>query len=525
MDFLKSLFSSDEFMPHGTCYLWNARLLWLHVVSDALIALAYLTIPITLIYFLRKRRDLPFNWMFACFGVFILSCGATHAMEIWTLWHATYWLSGIVKAITAAASVPTAILLIRLIPQALALPSPATLRQEVEERRRAEKALQELATQLESRVLARTEELQRSEERFRLLVQQVRDYAIFALDPDGRVSSWNAGAQHIKGYRAEEIIGQHFSVFYPREALAAHIPKNELVLAAKHGSFEDEGWRVRKDGTQFWANVVITATRDAEGKLVGFSKVTRDLTERKKAEEAIQATRTQLAHMARVKTVGELTASIAHEINQPLTAVVANAKACSRMLASDSPDYPEVAQAVDDIAENGTRASEVITRIRALLKKAVPEKARLDINEVIGGVLALAKTEADRQRIQVQVELGEHLPAVLGDKIELQQVVLNLMSNGMEAMASIIDRSRVLVVQSQLENSGEVSVTVRDSGVGLPAHEMGSLFDAFFTTKPGGMGMGLPISRSIIEAHGGKLWATSNPTCGATFQFTLASAA
>src|SRR5258706_10982189 len=141
MDFLRAVFSPTDFMPHGYCYLWNANLLWLHAVSDTLIALAYFSIPITLVYFIRKRRDLPFNWIFVCFGVFILACGATHAMEVWTLWHATYWLSGVVKAVTAAASVPTAILLVQLIPQALALPSPAALRREIEERKRAENAL------------------------------------------------------------------------------------------------------------------------------------------------------------------------------------------------------------------------------------------------------------------------------------------------------------------------------------------------------------------------------------------------
>jgi len=141
MAFLKTLFSSDGFMPHGVCYLWSPGVLWLHIVSDSLIALAYATIPVTLVYFIRKRRDLPFNWMFFCFGMFILACGATHAMDVWTLWHATYWLSGAVKVVTAAASMSTAILLVRLVPEALALPSPETLRREVAERTVAEEAL------------------------------------------------------------------------------------------------------------------------------------------------------------------------------------------------------------------------------------------------------------------------------------------------------------------------------------------------------------------------------------------------
>jgi C4-dicarboxylate-specific signal transduction histidine kinase len=229
--------------------------------------------------------------------------------------------------------------------------------------------------------------------------------------------------------------------------------------------------------------------------------------------------------MARVKTVGELTASIAHEINQPLTAVVADANACRRMLDSDAPDMREVRQAVVDIAENGTRASEVIKRVRALLKKATPEKSRIDINEIIEAVVMLAKTEADKQHIAIHTALASGRPFVWGDKVELQQVVLNLLVNGIEAMVPVSDRPRVLQITSQLGESGEVNVSVQDSGIGFRPEQMGSIFETFFTTKQGGMGMGLPISRSIVEAHGGKLWATPNRAGGATFQFTLAVAA
>src|SRR6266404_5836076 len=164
MRFLDSLFSSGDFMPHGFCYLWNPGLVWLHVVSDALIALAYFSIPITLIYFIRKRRDLPFNWMFLCFGTFIMACGTTHAMEVWTLWHGTYWLSGAIKAVTAMASVPTAILLVQLVPRALALPSSEAMKLEIAERKRAEQALHQAKNELELKVLERTAELRKANE-------------------------------------------------------------------------------------------------------------------------------------------------------------------------------------------------------------------------------------------------------------------------------------------------------------------------------------------------------------------------
>ena len=542
MDFFKNLFSPSGFMPHGYCYLWRPNLILLHAVSDSLIALAYLSIPITLLYFIRKRRDLPFNWMFVLFGVFILACGATHAMEVWTLWHATYWLSGAVKAVTALASVPTAILLVKLVPMALALPSPEALRLEIAERKSAQEALNRAKNELELRVLERTaellkanenlvaeitqrkqadQELRLSEERFRLLVEQVEDYAILMLDTSGRVTSWNTGAEHIKGYRADEIIGRNFSCFYLQEDVNQHKPGMMLQAAATLGRFADEGWRVRKDGSCFWANTVLTAMRDSEEKLIGFSKITRDLTERKRATEALEATRAELARMNRVMTMGEIAASIAHEVNQPLTAVVANANACSRMLAVESPDLDEVRAAVVDIAEAGTRAGAIISRIRALLKKETPEKTKLDLNEVVQQVLPLTSGELGKKRVSVQMELLPGLPQVRGDRVQLQQVILNLIMNGIEAMTSITDRPRVLLLRTQACESGSLSVAVQDSGAGLDPENTARIFDTFFTTKCNGIGMGLSICRSIIENHGGRLWAEPNNGPGATFQFTL----
>src|SRR6202051_4830968 len=174
MEFLRTLFSANDFMPHGFCYSWNAGLVLLHVISDSLIALSYLSIPVTLVYFIRKRRDLPFNWMFVSFGVFILACGATHVMEVWTLWHANYWLSGAVKAVTALASAPTAILFVRLVPQALALPSPEALRREIADRKRAQEALETAKNELELRVQERTADLSKTNEDLVKAFQEIK---------------------------------------------------------------------------------------------------------------------------------------------------------------------------------------------------------------------------------------------------------------------------------------------------------------------------------------------------------------
>jgi PAS domain S-box-containing protein len=545
MKFLIALLSPNDFMPHGFCYSWNAGLVWLHVISDSLIALAYLSIPVTLVYFIRKRRDLPFHWMFVCFGVFILACGATHAMEVWTLWHANYWLSGAVKVVTAVASLTTAVLLVKLIPQALALPSPEQLRREIAERTQAQLELAQAKSNLELRVEERTaeiaatnkiltqeilrrakteEELRGSEERFRLLIEGVRDYAILSLTPTGYITSWNVGAEHIKGYQADEIIGQHFSRFYTEEDLERGRPQTALVTAMDEGRSEDEGWRVRKDGSRFWANVVITPLRDQEGKLIGFSKITRDLSERKQAANVVQAARSELARMARVTTVGELTASVAHEINQPLAAIVNNANACTRMLANQSPDIEELREAIADIAQSATRASEIVSHTRAFFKKTTQDKAQIDLNQIIHEVLSLTAAEAEKNHVAVQTELATGLPPVLGARVELQQVVLNLVMNGIEAMTSVKEE-RKLHISSQPQEPGKVLVTVQDSGGGLDPQHAVHIFDSFFTTKPEGMGMGLPISRSIVEAHGGQLKLVPMPRQGATFQFTLPACA
>jgi PAS domain S-box-containing protein len=416
------------------------------------------------------------------------------------------------------------------------------MRLEIAERKRAQDALLTAKNELELRVRERTaqlvrtnedlvavvaqreradQELRLSEERFRLLVERVEDYAILMLDPSGHVTSWNVGAQRIKGYRADEIIGKHYSCFYTEEDVNLHKPEMALQAASVLGRFADEGWRVRKDGSRFWANAVITAMRDSEDQLIGFSKITHDLTERKRAAEALEATRAELAHMARVMTMGEIAASIAHEVNQPLTAVVANANACSRLLAGNSPDLDDVREAVADIAEAGTRAGAIISRIRALVKKEMPEKTKLDINDVVQEVLPLTSGELAKHRVSVQTELFPSLPQVLGDRVQLQQVILNLMMNAIEAMTSIMDRPRVLLLRTQVQESDRLSVAVQDSGAGLEPGNTARIFDTFFTTKSNGMGMGLSISRSIIETHGGRLWAEPNDGPGATFQFIL----
>ena len=272
------------------------------------------------------------------------------------------------------------------------------------------------------------------------------------------------------------------------------------------------------DGSVKYVHVVTHAVRDESGKLE-FVGAVLDVTERKQAEEALHKAQAELAHVTRVTTLGEMTASIAHEINQPLAAVVNNASACLRWLAASN--LEEARQSAALVIADGHRAGEIINRIRALINKAPPQKDWLDINETIIEVIALARSEAQKNRVSLQSQLSSDLPLILADRIQLQQVILNLMINAIEAMNGINDAPRELLVSSAKGDSQGVLVTVRDSGPGLDPKSLDHLFDAFYTTKPQGMGMGLAISRSIIEAYGGRLWATANEGRGAVFQFTL----
>jgi signal transduction histidine kinase len=246
-----------------------------------------------------------------------------------------------------------------------------------------------------------------------------------------------------------------------------------------------------------------------------------DITESKRAQEALRASQAELAHVNRVMTMGELAASIAHEVNQPLSAIVMNANACVRWLSGASPNLDQAREAAQRMARDGTRAGEVIARIRAMTRKAETGKERLDLNQTIKEVVTLTQGEMRKNGVALQTELGGDLSPVLGDRIQLQQLLLNLIVNGIEAMSSIADRPRQLAITSQNGETDQVRVAVRDSGVGLDPQSRERIFEAFFTTKPAGMGMGLSISRSIIQNHGGRLWAVPNHGPGTTFYFTV----
>jgi PAS domain S-box-containing protein len=274
------------------------------------------------------------------------------------------------------------------------------------------------------------------------------------------------------------------------------------------------------DHTYRWCVSSALPLRDREGRIIKWFGSVVDLHDWKEAQQALQMTQIELARVSRLTTMGELAASIAHEVNQPLTAVINNSSACLRLLAANNLKPEVLRRALEEIVADGTRASAVIARIRAFIKKAPAEPSELDVNEVIQEVLALAGRELVENRVLVECHLAKFLPLVLADRVQLQQVLLNLIMNGIEAMIAVTDRPRALWVESRVDDSGEILVAVRDSGTGLGA-EADRVFTPFFTTKANGMGMGLSISRSLVENHAGRLWAAPNFPIGAVFSFTL----
>src|SRR5262245_4840923 len=384
------------------------------------------------------------------------------------------------------------------------------LKVQVAEREKAEAAVRELARGLEAKIR-------------RLVEANVVGIVLWNLE--GAITFANEAFLHMVQYAPEDIAAG--TLRWTDLTPAEWRDSDERAMAVLRASgtflpFEKEYFR--KDGSR--VPVLLGGTLFERGGDEGVAFVL-DLTEQKRtqqkwneAQEALHMTQAELARVSRLTTMGELAASIAHEVNQPLTAVTNNASGCLRLLVNDHLDPEVLRRALEEIVADGSRASAVIARIRSFIKKTPGEQSECDINDLIQEVIDVTRRELHRNRVVPELEFTRPLPVVRADRVQLQQVLLNLIMNGIEAMTATTDRPRVLWLQSQVDDSGEVMVSVRDSGVGLCMDAEG-LFTPFVTTKADGMGMGLSISRSLIEAHGGRLWARPNDPDGAVFSFTL----
>jgi PAS domain S-box-containing protein len=383
---------------------------------------------------------------------------------------------------------------------------------------------------------AHEEELRRSEERFRLLIEGVRDYAIFMLDPNGEIATWNSGAERIKGYTAAEIIGRHFSVFYPEEVRASGWPEHELQVAAEKGSFTDNGWRLRKDGTTFWANVTLTALRDDTGKLIGYAKLTRDLTEAKRVEaieiadqqreEMLDAERNaRMAAQRATRLKDEFLATLSHELRTPLSAILGWTQVLLRGATPKGPD--EQRRGIEVIDRNARAQVQLIDDLLDL-SRIMTGKLRLDLHQVsfstvVEAAVDSAKPAAEAKGIRLKSILGAGQDVVSADSTRLQQVVWNLLTNAIKFTPK---GGQVHVLLQRINSHLELSVS--DTGVGIPASYLPHVFDRFSqqdtsTTRAfGGLGLGLAICKQLVELHGGVITAVSEGEGrGATFSVHL----
>ena len=349
------------------------------------------------------------------------------------------------------------------------------------------------------------------------LLEQTHD-AIAVWEFPSRIIFWNRGAEKLYGFSRDEALGRpSHELLQTKHPLPTPIFEKFLE---RDGEWAGELTQTTRDGREIIVESRHVLVREADGRRLVL-ETNRDVTDRKLAQQSLQQAQANLARVNRVMLIGEMTASVAHEVNQPIAAAVTNASACLRWLSAQPPDIEKARQALDRIVRDGRRAGEVISRIRALVKQVPPRTTPFNINDAILEVIALTQTELQRNPVELQTDLSRDVPIVSADRVQLQQVILNLIINAIDAMSGVQDRPRQLMIGSGRDDANEVFVEIRDSGSGLDPANLNRLFDSFYTTKPEGMGMGLSISRSIVEAHGGRLSAMPNVPHGAIFRFTV----
>jgi PAS domain S-box-containing protein len=543
MEPLRHLMLSDGFLPHGYCYLWTPGLVELHVVSDALIAISYLTIPVTLVYFIRKRRDVPFSWMFLCFGTFIVACGTTHLMEIWTIWFPTYWLSSAVKAFTACVSVATAILLIRVTPQVLALPGTRwlvnlnqKLKAEVNQRTEVEAELRRLTEGLEIRVAERTAELmatnqslRESEERYRTLVEHAPD-AIVVLDmEERRFVDLNKNAERLFKMSREKLL-----CVGPVEVSPPFQPDGRPSLQVATAEIEKA---LRNDTPRFkWTH------RDAAGReipceisLVRLPSSSRilvrgsitDISERKRAEEEIQKLNTDLERRVTERTaqleaanqdLESFTYSVSHDLRAPLRHIDGFTRILMVDYGAQLP--PGALRHLERVREATLHMGHLVDDLLNLARvgRGTLSLRPTDLNELVAQVIAHLEEEARGRAVDWRVD---RLSPVECDRGLMLQVFSNLLSN---ALKFTRHRENVVIEVGETSVDGEPVIFVRDNGAGFDERYADKLFQVFqrlHGEEFEGTGVGLAIVHRILQKHGGSIQAESAPQKGAAFFFTV----
>ncbi|MCC5641918.1 response regulator [Nostoc sp. CHAB 5824] len=538
-----NLFTSGSFIPHGHCYLWQTNLLWLHILSDAFIALAYYSIPATLFYFVRKRQDLPFDWIFLLFSAFIVACGTTHLIEIWTLWHPTYWLSGFVKAVTATISVVTAQELVPLVPQALALPSPAQLEQanqelqtQIAERLRVEKELRKYQNHLEEMVAVRTNEitkaneqlqqeilerqrileiLRQSEERYRYLAEAIPQL-VWTTDANGECNFFNQNWCEYTGLTLEQSLGSGWlAALHPDDIQSADEVWSNAV---KNSTIYNNEYRFKRasDGCYRWQLARGLPLKDEQGVVVKWFGTCTDIHEQKQIlEERVHLLELEQVARAKAETANrikdEFLAILSHELRTPLNAILG----WSKLLQTRTFDQAKTSEALATIERNATLQVQLIEDLldisRILQGKLTLNITKIHLESTILSALETMRLAAEAKLIKVSTVFEHHVGQVMGDSTRLQQVVWNLLSNAVKFTPK---GGKVEVRLEQAD--GYAQIIVSDTGKGISAEFLPFVFDYFrqadstSTRNFGGLGLGLAIVRNIIEIHGGIVKADSH---------------
>jgi PAS domain S-box-containing protein len=515
MPSFSELFSGTGLTPHGFCLLWQPGLIWLHLVSDAITGVSYYAIPVALAYFVWKRPDIDFGWMFWMFAGFILACGTTHFFDVWTLWHPDYGIQGVVKAITAAISLITAAMLWPLVPRLLQMPSRAQLRH----------ANEQLSSQIRERNGA-LERLRATEERHRLLVESVAYFAIVMFDREGYMTNWSLGTQRIGGYTTQEIVGKHFSIFYPPEDRERDLPSRALEIATREGRYETETWQMRKDGSRFWATVVIHPVTNQRGQFIGFFNVTRDITARREQDDELQRIRAALAQSQKMEAVGQLTGGIAHDFNNLLTAVLGNIELIEQHGQRGDERIRRLAGAARRAAERGATLTE---RLLAFSRRQPLQPQATDLNQLVMGTSELLRSTLG-EGIAIETLLPSDLWSAFVDPNQLDNLLINLALNARDAMPSggrmTIETSNVYLDDEYAAAHPEVTagpyvmLALSDTGKGMSAETAARAFEPFFTTKPIGQGTGLGLSQvyGFVRQSNGHITLDSEPGAGATMK-------
>ena len=518
--FFERLLDSSMFSPHGICLLWEPELIWLHVASDALIATAYFSIPIALAIFVSKRRDLKFGWVYWAFGVFILACGFTHVLSIYTLWVPIYGIEGLVKAATAIASVFTAGMLWPLLPELLTITSPFELR-----RVRAALEEEEMKGRGAERMLAQFQETQRalreSMARLTAVVETAVDGFIL-IDSRGRILLFNPACERLFGYRADEVFQENVKLLMPRTYSLHHDDYLRNFLQSGERKIIGIGREVvgcRKDGSTFPMDLSVgEAKQDGESIFVG---IIHDLTERKLTER-------QLQQAQKMEMVGQLSGGIAHDFNNLLTVIVGNAEHLSEQLKSRL----DLRQLADDICQAGERGAELARRLLAFSRRQLLRPRAIDCHELIASTCKLLKRTL-RENIEVTTAFNTDAIFAFADSSQLESAVLNLALNAQDAMAaggrltistsiaSLDDNDQG--VHPDIESGEYAMIAVTDNGEGMTSDVAARAFEPFFTTKEVGKGSGLGLSMvyGFVKQSNGHVSIYSEPGLGTTVRIYL----